>query len=187
MRRLLVLCSTLVCGVALVAVPLQAQQRFYLGFGGGVTAPIGATGDNINAGPNGVLALTWMPMGSREVGVQLDAMYNNLGGDSEALGGFDINQQVISATLSALYRFPGGELVRVHPYVIGGGGLYNFDVTGKDAGDVNAETKFGLEIGGGADVKVTERFMVFAEARYHHVFGDGGSLGFIPLVVGVKF
>jgi opacity protein-like surface antigen len=185
MKRLLVACWTMACGLALIAWPLQAQQqRFYLGFGGGVSAPISSASDNLNAGPNGVLALTWMPAGSRELGLQLDAMYHSMGGDAQALGGLDVNQQVISATLSGLYRFPGGELVRVHPYVIGGGGLYNFDVTGNDAGDVNAETKFGLQIGAGTDVQVSARFMVFAEARYHRVFFKGTDFQFVPVSIG---
>jgi opacity protein-like surface antigen len=185
MKRLFVTCSTLACGLALVALPLQAQQqRFYVGFGGGISAPLGATSDNLNTGPHGVLALTWLPGGPHEIGLQLDAMYHHLGGDAQAFGGFDVNQQVLSATLSALYRFPGVELVRVHPYVIGGGGLYNFDVTGKDAGNVNAVTKFGLQIGAGTDVQISDRFAVFAEARYHHVLTKGTNFQFVPVTVG---
>lgn len=184
MKRLLIVCSAVAFGWGLGVLPLHAQQTYYVGFGGGVSVPVGSTSDFLDVGPHGTFSFSWIPAGSRGLGVQLDAMYQHISGDTDALGGLDINQQLLNANLSLLYRFPVGDVVRIHPYVIGGGGIYNFDATGTDAGDVNSETKFGLAIGAGIDGQVSPQFTVFAETRYHNVWTEGDNFQLVPVTVG---
>jgi opacity protein-like surface antigen len=184
MKRLLSVCSTVAFGLTLGFMPLHAQQTYDFGFGGGISLPIGSTSDALTAGPNGMLSFSWIPAGSRGFGLQLDGMYQYISGDQNKLGGLDINQQVLNATLSVLYRFPKTAGARIRPYILGGGGVYNFDLKGNDAGNVASKTKFGLEGGVGADVEITPRFAIFAEGRYHNVFTEGDNFQVLPVSVG---
>lgn len=184
MKRLLIACSTVAFGLALGFMPLHAQQTYDFGFGGGLSLPIGSTGDALTAGPQGALSFSWIPAGSPGLGLQLDGMYQYLVGDEDELGGLDLNQQVLNATLSALYRFRADAGSRIHPYILGGGGIYNFDLKGDDAGNVDSKTEFGLEGGMGADVEITPRFAIFVEGRYHNVFTEGDNFQFLPVSVG---
>jgi outer membrane protein W len=110
-------------------------------------------------------------------------MYQYLMGDEDALGGLDLNQQLLSGTLSMLYRFPM-ERGTIRPYAVLGGGVYSFDVKGDDAGDVNAETEFGLAGGVGADLELTPRFALFLEGRFHNVFVEGDDFQLLPITLG---
>jgi opacity protein-like surface antigen len=184
MKRLLIACSTVAFGLALGFMPLHAQQTYDFGFGGGVSLPIGSTSDALTAGPQGALSFSWIPAGSRGLGLQLDGMYQYLVGDEDELGGFDINQQVLNAALSVLYRFPTGAESRIRPYILGGGGVYNFDVKGDDVGNVDSQTEFGLEGGVGTDIEITPRFAIFVEGRYHNVFTEGDNFQLLPVSVG---
>lgn len=184
MKRLLSVCSTVAFGLTLGFTPLHAQQTYDFGFGGGFSLPIGSTSDALTAGPNGTLSFSWIPAGSRGLGLQLDGMYQYISGDQDKLGGFDINQQVLNATLSVLYRLPKTAGSRIRPYILGGGGVYNFDLKGDDAGNVDSRTKFGLEGGVGMDFEITPRFAIFADGRYHNVFTEGDNFQVLPVSVG---
>jgi opacity protein-like surface antigen len=183
MKRLIRVCSTVAC-LALGFMPLHAQQTYEFGFGGGASLPIGSTSDALTAGPHGILSFSWIPAGSPGLGIQLDGMYQYISGDENKVGGLDVNQQVLDATLSVLYRLPGTAESRIRPYVLGGGGVYNFDLKGNDVGNVDSKTKFGLEGGVGADFEITPRFAIFAEGRYHNVFTEGDNFQVLPVSLG---
>jgi opacity protein-like surface antigen len=186
MKRLFTVCSSVACGLALSFTPLPAQEQTYdVGVGGGLSLPIGSTSDALTTGPHGILSFSWIPAASPGFGLQLDGMYQYISGDADALAGLDIDQQVLNATLSLLYRFPA--MNRIRPYVLGGGGVYNFDVKGDNAGDVGSNTEFGLEGGVGADFEISPRLAIFVEGRYHNVFTEGDDFQIAPVSVGGRF
>jgi opacity protein-like surface antigen len=184
MKRPFSVCATVAFGLVLGFTPLPAQQTYDFGFGGGLSLPIGSTSDAFTVGPHGILSFAWIPAGSPGFGVQLDGMYQYVSGDEDALGGLDINQQVLNATLSLLYRVPATAGSRFRPYFLGGGGVYNFDLKGDDVGNLDSSTKFGLEGGIGADFEISPRFAIFVEGRYHNVFTEDENFQVLPVTVG---
>jgi opacity protein-like surface antigen len=82
------------------------------------------------------------------------------------------------ATGNAVYNWEGGA---VHPYVTGGIGIYHFRGPGTTNADV-ADTKAGVNVGGGLDYFIDRRTTMGGELAYHKVgafdtplaaFGDG--------------
>jgi opacity protein-like surface antigen len=110
----------------------------------------------------------------------VDGSYNQLGFDGG--GG---KYQVISGTANAVYAFSVAAETQFRPYLIGGGGIYN--VKNKpDAGISVSDTKFGINVGAGFDIK-TSGIGVFVEGRFHNVFVTGSDFHYIPITVGVRF
>lgn len=95
-----------------------------------------------------------------DVGLQLDFMY------------VDIGASLFQATADVYWQW-GSETAKLHPYIIGGIGLY--------------DGTFGLNAGIGADFAVPGAPVgFFAESRFHRVFTDPDDYGFIPINVGVR-
>jgi hypothetical protein len=103
------------------------------------------------------------------------------------VGGLDIKDQLIYGTGNLVYKFKTSEDSKFRPYLIGGGGVYNFDTKGPDADIVpsNSQTKFGINAGAGFDIKA-QSVGFFVEGRFHDVFTDGPNVKFIPITVGVR-
>ena len=81
----------------------------------------------------------------------------------------------------------------LHPYLIGGVGLYHQRVAQDAAGTVDefrhltrSESKVGYNGGAGLAIGLLG-LHAFVEARYHSVATDGGRTNFIPVVVGLTF
>lgn len=176
----------LMAGTAQAQTSMQAERPVTYGGAVGLNMPMGDAGDGLNMGfkVNGMVELhpQSMPVDFRgEIG------YSRFGAD-----GVDGHQSVLSFVPNVLYHFSTQS--RVQPYVIGGLGLYRLSVTA-DAdtpfGPISvsaSDTKFGINAGGGLAFPLSNsRASIFVEARYHHVFGDGGSLGMLPITVGVSF
>jgi hypothetical protein len=169
---------------SLGAVPAVAQAKFSLG--AGLSLPSGDLSDGVNTGFHGLAAVSFVPTGF-PVGIQVDGMYNRFGVDDGGFpGDVDANFQVLQGTANAVYRFVTSEESKLHPYIIGGVGLYNYKFTGDDVpDDFGSETDFGINAGAGFDF-TAGNVGLFVEGRFHNVFADDDNLNLIPITVGVR-
>jgi hypothetical protein len=168
------------------AAPAMAQSGARFSLGGGLTLPLGDFGDAASTGFHGLAAVAFQPA-DFPVGIQVDGMFQRLGTDEDpVLGDVDANFQILQGTANAVYRFQTSEESKVHPYLIGGVGLYNYKLTGDDIPDgAGSETDFGLNAGAGFEFAAGS-VGLFVEGRFHNVFADGSNLNFIPITVGVR-
>ena len=117
------------------------------------------------------------------VGIQVDGSYSQFKDDTPP----DVKFQLIYGTANLVYKFKTSEESRFRPYLIGGGGVYNFKPKGDDVyRGRRSETKFGINAGAGFDIKAGSAGL-FVEGRFHDVFTTGPQHQFIPLTVGVRF
>ena len=165
------------------AAPAMAQgAKFSLG--GGLTLPLSDFDDAVGTGWHGLAAVGYQPA-DFPVGFQVDGMYQRFGFD-DVPDDFDANFQIIQGTANVVYTFTTAESSSFHPYLIGGVGLYNQKATGDDLPDTDSQTDFGVNAGAGFDFQLGS-VGLFAEGRFHNVFGDPDNSNFIPISVGVRF
>ena len=97
------------------------------------------------------------------------------------------------------FSFPGGKtrifnvtanmvysmipVPRAKPYLIGGLGFYGSRVS--RSGDLGTND-VGVNVGGGVKFSLVV-VNGFVDARYHHIFGENGGSGFIPVSIGITF
>ena len=160
---------------------LHAQGAEF-SLGGGVDLPLGDFDKVAKLGFHGLAGVSVVPANS-PVGIQVDGSYSQLKDD--ALLNVD-KYQLIYGTANVVYKFKTSEESRFRPYLIGGGGVYNFKSKGDATGIDASETKFGFNAGAGFDIK-TGSAGLFVEGRFHDVFTTGPNVKFIPLTIGVRF
>jgi len=185
MKGLTKVVAVLVVGTLISAPALRAQGAEF-SLGGGVGIPTG-TFDNTNkTGWMGLAAISFVPNGS-PVGIQFDGQYQQYKFD----GGGSSKERFLIGTGNLVFKFKTAEGSAFRPYLIGGGGVYNFKATGATTiggvtSTTGSTTKFGINAGAGFDFK-TGGVGLFAESRFHDVFTSGGNLKFIPITVGIRF
>ena len=164
----------------LLGAPALHAQGTEFSVGAGVGIPLGNFNDVVKLGWQGTAALSFVPRNS-PVGIQVDGTFSQFGDESP----LDIKSQLIYGTVDAVYRFQSSEGSRFRPYVIGGGGFYNFKETGDDAIGAS-NTEIGINAGAGFDFKAG-RAGLFIEGRFHNVFIGGPNLQFFPINLGIRF
>ena len=176
--------AALAVGMLLGAPALRAQGAEF-SLGGGIGIPLGAFDDEAKIGWHGLAGVSFVPNGW-PVGIQVDGQYQQYKIDfSESL-----KDRLIMGTANVVFKFKTSEESTFRPYLIGGGGVYNFKTTGEDdlGGLIdtdNSVTKFGLNGGAGFDFKAGA-IGLFVEGRFHNVFTSGSNLRFIPISVGIR-
>jgi hypothetical protein len=90
---------------------------------------------------------------------------------------------VISGFANAVLMVPVSAS-SVRPYAVGGVGVGRIKA-GDDEGSAS-ENKFGFQIGGGIDLPLSG-IGAFAEVAYQRYSIEGGSIGFVPIRVGIRF
>ena len=164
-------------GIAIVFAPVAtlAAQSAHFGIGGGATVPLGdySTGDN--AGWHALAKVDFKipmsPVGVRVDGIFSQTSHKGIDGHTRATGGL----------ASIVWHVPAA---LVKPYLLGGVGLYNVDIS---TGGVSAsETKFTFGVGGGLSFG-TGPTRFFIEGRYVSFQASGGSINFIPITAGINF
>jgi hypothetical protein len=153
------------------------------GLGGGIDLPLGNFDDAAKMGFHGIGEVSFIP-NAWPVGIQIDGNYSRFSDDTP----LDVKFQMIYGTANIVYKFKSSEDAKFRPYLIGGGGVYNFKATGDDVPDIgdNSVTKFGLNAGAGFDIKAGSAGL-FVEGRFHDIFTEGENTKFIPITVGVRF
>ena len=170
--------------LALSAAPLCAQGAEF-SLGGGIANPLGTFNDATKLGWMGMAGLSVVPTGS-PVGFQIDGQYHQYPFD---VGGG--HERFLIGTGDVVYKFKTSEETQFRPYLIGGGGVYNFKGTGSNTVGGNfsttgSTTKFGVNAGAGFDFKAGSAGL-FVEGRFHDVFTSGKDVTFIPVTVGIRF
>lgn len=180
MRRVGTVAAALI-GLLASANVARAQTGAQFSVGGGIDLPLSDFDDAFKTGFHGLAGVSFTPAAS-PVGFQVDGTYSQYSDDTPA----DIKEQLIYGTANVVWKFPTAEASRFHPYLIGGGGVYNFKEKGDDAFSDESETKFGINVGAGFDISAGAAAL-FAEGRFHDIFiSDVPNLKFIPITVGVR-
>ena len=169
-----------------------------VGISAGLTSPTGDAGDAWDSGFH-VNGMVDFMMGTSPLSFRGELGWQSLSGKSASFssGGTTVsakvdNPNMVTVTGNALYHFPVSSTNTMRPYLLGGLGIYNYKAGGSFSGggaDISGSerrTKFGLNGGIGSTFQLSG-FQTFAEARYHYVFEDGGSLQLIPISFGIMF
>jgi len=184
----------------------QEVSHFSFELGAGFTQPVGTTGRYLDDGWNlkGGVGFNF----SNYLGVMGELGYNSLGFNSSTLTNLGYpggNANIFSATIDPIVHLTPRSHFDL--YAIGGGGLYHWDEqfssptglvtpfpTGSfpivipNAGDTYSENKPGWNAGMGVALGTKWHGKVFAEARYVHVFLNGGERGdYIPVTFGFRW
>src|SRR3954465_15373285 len=118
--------AVLTLGMLLAAPTLRAQgAEFALGGGAGI--PLGTFDDAAKIGWHGLAAISFVPNGW-PVGIQFDGQYQQYKLD----GSESLKDRFIMGTGNIVFKFKTSEQSTFRPYLIGGGGVYNFKTTGTD-------------------------------------------------------
>jgi len=167
--------------LALGAGSLEAQQRnFTVGVSGGAVFPVGDLSDAFETGLQVGGLIETATVGALPFGVRGEADYLTFSAGDESA-------RFLSGRLNAVLPFMTAPDAR--PYLIAGGGLYNFKAEldhGDHAHGGDAENLFGVNVGVGINYAIGG-MNTFVEARFHNVFDDGEALRFIPLTIGIRF
>jgi len=184
MRKAFMGMLALMMGSALSATAAQAQgSPVQFSIGGGLDLPLGDFDDAAKLGFHGLAGVSYAPAQWKGFGIQADGNFSRFSDDTPA----DLKFQMIYGTGNVIYRFQTAETSRFKPYLIGGGGVYNFDEKGDDVpAGFDSQTKFGINAGAGFDITAGSAAL-FLEGRFHDVFTDGSNVKFIPITVGVRF
>jgi opacity protein-like surface antigen len=170
----------------LLSAPAVSAQGAEFSLGGGPGIPLGSFDDAVKLGWMGLAGVSFVPNGS-PVGIQIDGQYQQYKLDGSA----SLKDRFIMGTGNVVFKFKTSEESTFRPYLIGGGGVYNFKTTGtNDLGTLvdtdNSTTKFGLNAGAGFDFKAGSAGL-FVEGRFHDVFTSGENVKFFPITVGIRF
>jgi hypothetical protein len=186
MKGMLKALTAVAMATAFTASTAHAQTPVSFGVGGGVSLPLGNFSDASKLGFQGTALVQFAPA-NLPVGFRVDGTYqqNKFSDLQASLPSGDGKFQTIFGTADVVYTFKTAETSKIHPYLIAGGGVYNFK-TKLDAGGSGSDTKFGANGGAGFDMAVGSA-KVFLEGRFHNIFISGNNVNFIPITVGVKF
>jgi Outer membrane protein beta-barrel domain len=162
--------------------PAQAQLvKPAFGAGGGPAFPTGNTSNFVDNGYN-ILVFGGIDGGILPFGARIDGAFNHF-----PQKGVDGHDNLWSVTANGVFK---AALPIVQPYIIAGVGYYYSDVSAtSNAGSfaVGASaSKFGVNGGVGATLKIPFLFRVFAEGRYHYVFNGHNSIQYFPLTFGIQ-
>lgn len=97
----------------------------------------------------------------------------------------DLAEQMFYGTGNILYEMAIPQTV-LQPYLLGGAGVYYFDPRGDAAAGIGGETRFGVNLGVGLEVKPAQ-IGFFGEARLHHVVDPGDDVQFGVVTAGLRF
>jgi hypothetical protein len=183
MKGLTKVVAALTVGTLLGTSALQAQGAEFA-LGGGVGFPLGSFDDVAGTGWHGLAAISFVPNGA-PVGIQFDGQYQQYSMN----GPSSLKERFLMGTGNIVFKFKTSDQSTFRPYLIGGGGVYNFKTTGSaDPGDIieGGTTKFGINLGAGFDFKAGGAGL-FIESRFHDVFTSGENLKFLPVTIGIRF
>ena len=162
-----------VMALVVAARPASAQSIRW-GVGAGLLMPMSDYGDTDKMGFLGAVGGTYnLPTG---LGIRADISY---GTTSEADGVPAHTTKLLGGMASLVYQFGAAG---PKPYVTGGLGFTNAKV------DDVGSTEFTYALGLGVSLPLgTGGNRLFAETRYTTISADGGSVKYLPIVVGLSF
>jgi hypothetical protein len=206
--------ALLLCGAVLAVGSASAQQeysKYSLDLGGGYTATAGATGNYARWGWNVKGGFDWNF--SPRLGAALNVGYDSLPISSPAAFALGVpggHVDVMHATVDPVFHLLPS-VKRADFYLTAGGGYFRVyrQFSAAESGPSNAYlpslgfgppvngpvpipltysvNKPGFDVGGGVTVGAVGRGKIFAEARWEHVFLNGGHLDLLPVTFGFRW
>jgi hypothetical protein len=186
------MCSTrrgfaaLAIGMLAAALPLQAQgwKQVEFSLGGGVGVPAGNFNDGFKVGWHGVGAVSYT-LPNTPIAFQIDGGFGRF---NDELAAVNLKDNILFGTGSLVYRIKPSEATSFVPYLVGGGGVYNIDPTGRDAAGLDSRTKFGFNVGVGLTMDAGA-VNLFVESRFHDVLDGMGTsdMQFNNFTAGIRF
>ena len=173
---------TLALALLVTAVPLVAQREapITISLGAGLTVPGGDFNDAYEMGWGALAAVAYKPP-AVPFAFRVDLSLAQVKDETP----LDLANRMFYGTGNVLYEIDiAGTVLR--PYLLGGAGIYYFDPRGDDAVGLGSDTKFGLNLGAGIEMK-PRTIGFFAETRLHHVMNKGDDTQFGAVVAGVRF
>lgn len=146
-------------------------------FGGslGLSMPMGDAGNGLNTGFN-IEGMVGIQPRSMPIEFRGELMYHHFG-----ISGVNGHTSLLGIVPDVVYPFKTQS--SLHPYVIGGLGLYHLS---SSVG--GGETDVGINFGAGLRFPLSNaKTTMFVEARFHDVFTSGSSFNMIPITVGLTF
>ncbi len=167
---------------SLGATAIVEAQSARFGIGVGLTAPTSDFGTLDKAGWH-VLGKVDFKIPMAPVGVRVDGLYAQTSHD--ALFSPDGNTKLIGGLANVVFNVPMA-VPMVQPYVLAGGGLYNYKIKAPSQNIDDSETKFTYDAGAGVSIGAGPLHF-FVEGRYVSVRTSGSPLNFLPITAGVTF
>jgi hypothetical protein len=168
--RLLSRAALALAAIVFAAPALHAQMSINIALGAAL--PVGDAGDAVDMGYNATVGVGMKPP-LAPIGLRIEGMFNSF----EYKSPLDASQRVMAATANGTFT------MMPQVYLIGGVGAYN---SKSSTAGTNSVTDFGFNVGAGVNIPLTG-FGTYAEARFHHIAGDGGNFQFIPITFGIRF
>ena len=159
--------------VLLAAAPAAAQIGWSIG--AGATLPQGDYGDVVGTGWHAMGAATFSIPAS-PIKIRADVAYHSNAASDDAV---DITENIIAVSGDAMFSFAPGP---ISPYLLGGVTWGSASLSGDDAPDVDSESDFGYNIGGGLNFGLGP-LKLFAEARWMSI----GDVDIVPVTLGIHF
>lgn len=169
-------------GVSIASVMTLAAQSARFGLGGGLISPVSDYG-NIDKTGWHVAANVEFAVPLSPFGVRVDGLYGQTDHQSPLNG----NTKLAGGLVGLVWKI-GTAVPLVRPYVVAGGGVYNFKQTfpSTTGPSETSDTKFTWAAGAGVLVGVGP-IHGFLEARYTTIQLSGTSEKFIPVTAGLTF
>ena len=194
MRTFLLALAT---GAFVHAATLSAQspvRPFSLGIAGGPTFVTGEDRDFYKIGWH-VQGSVGVPIPGWSMALRADAMYHRVPGrnrSTQTVAGapdtlFIGDLSLLGFTANALL-YTGSPTSLVRPYIIAGFGPYRIENKAVLYGQAVTATATKMGVAGGIGISLNALVTrLYAEARVHNVFAEGGSARVYPLTVGFLF
>lgn len=176
MRRTVAGVITLALGLMAGTAQAQSTTPAPVTFGAalGLSMPMGDAGDVLSTGFHLEGMVGFHP--NMPVEFRGELMYHRFG-----VSGADGNTSALGIIPNVIYPFTTQS--SLHPYLIGGLGLYHLS-----SSFGGGETDVGINVGGGLRFPLkNSHASLFAEARFHDVFTSGSSFNMFPITFGVTF
>jgi opacity protein-like surface antigen len=180
-------------GLVLAAPPAFAAAPIWLGADLGLSIPIGDYKDEASLGLLAGLTGTYMFTDYFGLGGDIALHSPGVADDfeeaqaAEAGATVDVSLRAIQVTPHARFLIPTRGTVQ--PYLKGGLGLYNLGsrIEGGSLDVDESKTKFGFNLGVGAQTLATSVVAFGGELAYHSISTDGSATSMLTLTAGVRF
>ncbi len=168
--------------VSVASVATVAAQSARFGVGGGLISPVSDYGNQDKTGWH-VAANVEFAIPLSPFGVRVDGLYGQTDHQSPVNG----NTKLAGGLVGFVWKIPTA-VPLVKPYLLAGGGVYNFKQTFPSSPGTpeTSNTKFTWAAGGGASLGVGP-VHGFLEARYASIQLSGAAVKFIPVTAGLTF
>lgn len=171
--------------LVLAPAALQAQEAprtefISFGVGAGASVPLGDLGRAAGTGVHATARMDVMPLGAPWFLLRGDVSYDRFGRKAPIA----TTTSAVGFSASAVLR--GGDFTDPHGlkgYLVAGGGYWRFQ---GDAPDSDGRGGFGATVGGGIEFGVGDLAM-FLETRVNGAGLEGGTVRWMPVMVGVRF